>query len=420
MPNLKLKAAEQKYLPQLQSLHKAISDAKFPFPFILTRYVTANPDSQSLDSRGLEFVDFQGQIVLKTSGIYKAAYDSNRITQNERAVRVFREVIVPILQLIPQQLPPDVACDAVGFEIVYHTRAPDKNFEYEGKEILVVVLNREDAFALPNQADDPKHQAILNRSAVYVNGKEFGLALGDRNPLDLDALGRSTAAAPQSSATGGPVGTARLSLANPRPPAASSQGSAHAEPGETAPPETAATPAASAAPTPASVVPAADPEPAATPADAERLQSQFQAQLVALLKENGAKFHLVTYAPPSFSVYHDKLVLQVTLRNSLTFEKSASSIYRRAAQSFDLFLAPQLKDLSDKIPSNAEFQLLDFSVLNKLSPDAKSTSEAIEFICPRTALKQFVNAEITNQQLLDQSVVLVNGVRIALTLQLVE
>jgi hypothetical protein len=33
---------------------------------------------------------------------------------------------------------------------------------------------------------------------------------------------------------------------------------------------------------------------------------------------------------------------------------------------------------------------------------------------------QFVNADITNQQLLDQSVILVNGVRIALNLQLVE
>ena len=71
-------------------------------------------------------------------------------------------------------------------------------------------------------------------------------------------------------------------------------------------------------------------------------------------------------------------------------------------------------------PRTLEFQLFDFSVLNKLSPGAKGTSEAIEFICPRTALKQFVNAEITNQQLLDQSIILVNGVRIALNLQLVE
>jgi hypothetical protein len=85
-----------------------------------------------------------------------------------------------------------------------------------------------------------------------------------------------------------------------------------------------------------------------------------------------------------------------------------------------LFLAPQLKDLSERISPELDFQLFDFSVLNKLSLGAKVTSEAIEFICPRTALKQFVNAEITNQQLLDQSVILVNGVRIALNPQLVE
>jgi hypothetical protein len=89
IPNLKLKAVEQKYLPQLQSLRESISDVNFPFPFFPSRYVTANPDRPGLDTRGLEFVNFQDQIVLKTSGIYKAAYDSDRLTQNERAVRTF-------------------------------------------------------------------------------------------------------------------------------------------------------------------------------------------------------------------------------------------------------------------------------------------------------------------------------------------
>jgi len=42
------------------------------------------------------------------------------------------------------------------------------------------------------------------------------------------------------------------------------------------------------------------------------------------------------------------------------------------------------------------FQFLDFSVLNKLFPGPKGTSEAIEFICPRAAVRQFVNAEIAN------------------------
>jgi hypothetical protein len=119
-------------------------------------------------------------------------------------------------------------------------------------------------------------------------------------------------------------------------------------------------------------------------------------------------------------LFHDQIALQMTLKNSLQFGPAKGSIYKRAAQSFDLFLAPLLKDISERVSPDVEFQLFDFSVLNKLSPTAKETSEAIEFICPRKALKQFVNAEITNQQLLDQSVVLVNGVRIALNLQLVE
>jgi len=164
--------------------------------------------------------------------------------------------------------------------------------------------------------------------------------------------------------------------------------------------------------------PPASPPP--TQADADRLDARYQVQLAAFAKQGAAKFHFVDYAPPTFVVFHDQMALQLTLRNSIQFGPVKGSIYKRAAQSFDLFLAPLLKDLSDRISPDLEFQLYDFSVLNKLSPGPKGTSEAIEFICPRTALKQFVNAEITNQQLLDQSFILVNGVRIALNLQLVE
>jgi hypothetical protein len=166
-----------------------------------------------------------------------------------------------------------------------------------------------------------------------------------------------------------------------------------------------------------------EPAPAAsvaTRADADRLNEKYQSQLTALAKEGGAKFHFVAYAPPAFVVFHDQMALQMTLKNSIQFGAVKSSIYKRAAQSFDLFLAPLLKDVSERVSPDVEFQLFDFTVLNKLSPGAKETSEAIEFICPRSTLKRFVNADITNQQLLDQSVVLVNGVRIALNLQLVE
>jgi len=409
--NPRLRTAEQEYLPQLQSLHHAIGETQFRFPFILTRYVGVDPARQaSLDTRGIEFVYFQNRMLLKTSGFYTAAFNSEQLTQNERASRTFQEVIVPILRLIAHEIPPDVGCDGLGFEIAYHARSPRRNSDFEGREILAVVLDRADAFAFLSESGNEQRQVILNRSGIYLDGKPFGLALGQRDALDLEALGKpgsgeSAATTPPASAAGG---TARPSVANPRvAPTASwspSRGAA-AEKGATG--------------TVSPSAPAGDPKTVPSAADVERLQAQFQSQLDALVKEDGEKFHFVNYAPPSFGVYHQQLVLQLTLRNTLAFDKSTSSIYRRAAQSFDLFLAPQLKALVPKLPADLKIDALDFSILNRLGNE-KDSSEAVEFICPLGSIRSFVEDEIASQDLVNQSVVLVNGLRIHLDLELVE
>jgi hypothetical protein len=112
--------------------------------------------------------------------------------------------------------------------------------------------------------------------------------------------------------------------------------------------------------------------------------------------------------------------LAVSLGDTDQFSPDSSSIYKRAAQSFDLFLARELKEILEQAPADALFDGYDITVLNGVGPNPQNSSEAVEYISPRTALRQFVKAEITGQQLIDQSVVLVNGVRIALNLQLVE
>jgi hypothetical protein len=410
--NPDLKALEQTYFPQLKSINQEIAKTKFPFPFYLSRYVGLDPAQQAeADSRGLEFVRFQDRIILKVTGNYNAAYDTLRLTQNERAAGTFTTVVLPILNLMTAALPEDLSCDGIGFEISHHTRTKDRSYDFEGKEILVVVMDRDDAWAMSRAATDAGRQEILNRSKVFISGKDFGLSLTEKDPLNVQALPRSIPAKPDATSTARSSTLAsRSSLLKTvlAPPAAPSPASGAVE-----------------SPRPAanSPTPAADPSPAApapTQADADRLDEKYHSQLAALAKEGAAKFHFVDYAPPTFVIFHEQMALQMTLKNSLEFGPAKSSIYKRAAQSFDLFLAPRLKDLSEKIGADVEFQLFDFAVLNKLAPGAKGTSEAIEFICPRAALKQFVNAEITNQQLLDQSVILVNGVRIALNLQLVE
>jgi hypothetical protein len=413
--NPDLKALEESYFQQLKTLNQSIARTKFPFPFYLSRFVGLDPAQQAeADSRGLEFVRFQDHVILKLTGNYNAAYDAARFTQNERAASTFRAVLLPILDLMTASLPQDVACSGIGFEISQHVRTRDRSYDYEGKEILVVVLDRDDAWTLSRASMDPERQEIVNRSKVYVSGTEFGLSLAERDPLNVQALPRSLPAKPDATST------ARSSTEAGRSSLLKSKLSRPSvSPVEPAPADAFS---ASASPGPLSSK-AADPQPASappTPADANRLGEKYQSQLAILAKEGKTKFHFVDYALPTFVVFREQIALQMTLRNSIQFGPVKGSIYKRAAQSFDLFLAPQLKDLADKISPDLEFQLFDFSVLNKLSPGAKGTSEAIEFICPRTALKQFVNAEITNQQLLDQSFILVNGVRIALNLQLVE
>jgi hypothetical protein len=414
--NPDLKALEESYFQQLKTLNQSIAKAKFPFPFYLSRLVGLDPAHQAeADSRGLEFVRFQDRVILKVTGNYNAAYDTARLTQNERAAATFRTVVLPILNLVTASLPQDVACDGIGFEISHHAHTRERSYDYEGKEILVVVLDRDDAWALSRASMDPERQEIVNRSKVYVSGTDFGLSLTERDPLNVQALPRSVPAKPDATST-----------------ARSSALVAHSsllKSNHSLPPVSPVVPALATDPAPASANPvlpspkAVDPSPASpplAPVDAERLNEKYQTQLAALAKEGATKFHFVDYAPPTFIVFRDQLALQMTLRNSIQFGPVKASIYKRAAQSFDLFLDPQLKDLSDRISPDVEFQFFDFSVLNKLSLGAKGTSEAIEFICPRTVLKQFVNAEITNQQLLDQSVILVNGVRIALNVQLGE
>jgi hypothetical protein len=407
----KLKAAEETYLPQLRSLQHAINETQFPLPFVLTRYVGLDPSRQtSLDTRGIEFVYFENRVLLKTSGFYTAAFNSEQLTANERAGRIFQEVVIPILRLIAREIPPDVNCDGIAFEIAYHARSLRKNSDFEGREILAVVLDRAEAFAYLSQPGNEQQQAILNRSGIYLDARPFALALGQKDPLSIEALGDRSSGQDRSTEppSRAAFGAKRISTAAPGISSAALSTTPRVSPAEIAAPNVAS----------ASVA-RLEPKVAATPADAERLQAQFQTQLDTFLKQDGAQFHLVDYAPPSFALDHKQMVLQLTLRNSLSFERNTSSIYKRAAQSFDLFLAPQLKALVPKLPEDQQVDALDFSVLNHLGNE-KDGSEAVEFVCPWKAIRSFVEDEITGQDLINQSVVLVNGVRIRLDLELVE
>ncbi len=408
--NPELKAAEQAYLPQMTAVNRAVTALEFPFKFAPGRYAGLDPKEQAgADTRGLEFVRFHGRLVLKLTGNYNAAYNAELLTPNQRADSVFDHVVAPILGLLPQYFSRGDSFNAFGFEIAYHVRTRAHGFDYEGKEILVLVFDKTDALPFPDS--EPKQQEVLNRSEIYLDGKPFGLALSARDPFEVETLvrslrGRQSAQAP-AEVSEQPAGSGTNAQSPMVRPAI-----LHNPPDQVPAP----VPASGAMPP---EKPSAEASAPAGPGP-DALQKRYQPQLDDLARDGVAKHHFVDYSPPSFVLVRNQISLQLTMRNPNGYDQAATSIYRRAAQSFDLFLAPQLKPILDKVSAIPELGGLDVTVINQLTAKTGSSSEAVEYVFPLQALRRFVDAEITNQDLVNQSLVLVNGVRIALNLQLVE
>jgi hypothetical protein len=406
--NPRLRAAEQAHLTNLIELNRAIANLKFAFPLALNRYAGLDPKDQiGADTRGLEFVDFHGRVVLKITGNYNAAFNANTLTQNERSSRIFADIVTPILGLIPAHISPADDFDCIGFEIAYHVREQTKGYEYEGKEVLTIVLDKSDAFKVGPGRTQAEVQDVLNRSDVYVNGKPFGIAPGQRQALDVDFLPRAyrgpgVAASREPKTTIDPAEAQARSIFE-----AGNVTGGFRRTGDNA---LAAAPgnAAGASST------------AASQRDVDALQSKYQSQLDDLGREGALKYHFVDYSPPAFVLFRNKVYLQITLREPGSFNGESSSIYKRAAQSFDLFLAPLIKPILSRIAQDEQFGGLDITVLDEVQSKSGRASEAIEYVCPMKPLKQFAEADITNQELINQSIVMVNGVRIALNLQQVE
>jgi hypothetical protein len=419
--NPKLKALEQAYLKQLVSANQTIAKTQFPYTFFLSRYAGLDPKDQAgADRRGLEFVKFHDSLVLKTTGNYNAAFSGELLTSNQRASRVFDDVIVPILSQLAEGFAPAEGFDAFGFEISYHVLRKTKDYQYEGREILVVVLNKDDAINY-RSLQGAKRQELLNRSEIYLDGKPLGLMLGERDPLPVEALERTN----KARASGGDEGKSKsFSVASPI--TVEPSGAVTADPDLLArmrdyrPPLNIGAVTTDGSPRPGGIArPETKAGPPLTKADTDRIQSKYQPQLDAMVKQ-AKEYHLVDYAPPSFVIFRNQLFLQLTLRNRAGFDKEATSIYKRAAQNFDLFLALQLKPMVEGLGTDSDFAGLDVTVLDDLVSGSAHSSEALEYILPIRAVRQFTAADITNQDLINQSIVLVNGVRIALNLQRVE
>jgi len=400
-----LKALEKTYLSQLRAANTGIAQLHFPFAFQLNRYVGLDPKQQvGSDTRGLEFVKFNNRIVMKVTGNYNAAYNAAQLTDNQRAGKVLEEVISPMLGILCREFPAGDDFPQIGFEISFHARQHASGYDFENKEIVVLVLNRPDALAYAQSHDAAERQAILDRSEVYLNGKPYGVVLGERESYPVSDLPRTVAAKPVSEGLNSMIMApkANVSLASattaPTPAPQPNIMLARVEPLEKLPPVRESSPDA-----------------------IKDLQKSYQPALDRMVQELETQVHFVRYAPPAFIPFRHGLYLQLSLTTTLAPSASGSQ-YRLAALAFDQHIAHLIRPVLAYFKDRADFDGIDFSTTVRLASGqtADGNPVSVEFIFPLKLANAYADFDSTGQQLIDASFVLINGERVSLNLQAAE
>jgi hypothetical protein len=149
----------------------------------------------------------------------------------------------------------------------------------------------------------------------------------------------------------------------------------------------------------------------------QKLQTTYGATVQRLLADLKADGHFVDYAPPAFIAFHDGAYLQLSMNTDLD-QASGSSQYRIAALAFDTHISHMLRAVSRYFHDSPQFEGVDFSTT--VHQPGQSGSQSVEFIASFATLLCYEKYDCTGQELINRSLVLINGERVALDLQRAE
>jgi hypothetical protein len=127
--------------------------------------------------------------------------------------------------------------------------------------------------------------------------------------------------------------------------------------------------------------------------------------------------HFVDYAPPAFIAFRDGAYLQLSMNTDLE-QPAGSSQYRAAALAFDTHVSHILRATSKYFHDNPQFDGVDFSTT--VHQSGQGSSWSVEYVVTLTSLLCYERYECTGQELINRSIVLINGERVALDLQKAE
>ena len=154
-----------------------------------------------------------------------------------------------------------------------------------------------------------------------------------------------------------------------------------------------------------------------SPARLDKLRVTYDPTLQRLVPELKPQAHFVDYAPPSFIAFHNGAYLQLSMNTDLE-QPAGSSQYRIAAMAFESHISHVLRPVTKYFHDNPQFEGIDFSTT--VHQPGQSGSQSVEFVVSFATLLCYEKYDCTGQELINRSIVLINGERVALDLQRAE
>ncbi len=377
-----LRSLQQTHLAELHAIAQAVQRHQFPYRFYLSRTLDLPENRQAAaDQRSIQFDNFRGQVVLKITGNYFAAYSADRMSREERAAQTFNDVMLPLLEAAAPAFAHSDTPDAFAFEISHHVIRSILGVETESMENVVLILPRKSALKLVAASDAAGRAAAVSEGAAYLNAQPVLFWPGEPAPADGPRPTRVTYPAPAPVTNADPAPARSAPVAQPAPVDAAAR---------------------------------------TAKATGRNLDAEYKDTL-AKMAGLDARAHFVPYAPPSFITFRGGQYLQIPITTTLGAADSGSQ-YKLAALAFDRHVAHLIRPVLACFKDSTDFTGMDFSSTVHLQGvsaegDAGTT---VEFIFPLPALRRYEQYELTGQQLLDASIVLINGERAGLELQSAE
>lgn len=389
------KRLQKQYFAQLQQISREATTIHFPYPFYFSQMLDIDEARQKqLPQGSIRFDQFNSQTVLAISGNYYISYSSSQLNGNQRARKTYEDVVLPLLKAAVARTDRSVPFEAYAFEISHHVRNKVLKVNTEGAENLMILFPRTVAEKLARAKDTESQQSALLESEVYLNGEPFTLWLtGDDAPEDvkdhyLARHGRADSTK-TSSTTTEPVEPGTLVSTNL---VSESELARTVRERRNAPPDL-------------------------SPSRLDKLRLAYDSTLQRLVPELKKQARFVDYAPPSFIAFHNGAYLQLSMNTDLE-QPAGSSQYRIAAMAFESHISHVLRPVTKYFHDNPQFEGIDFSTT--VHQPGQSGSQSVEFVVSFATLFCYEKYDCTGQELINRSMVLINGERVTLDLQRAE